>query len=227
MIATLEYIERKFAEYNSLMFQGKLKPLPVRLSRARSFLGQIAYKRRRTLFGKWKYESFEFRISILIDMPEELLEDTILHEMIHYYILSNQIDDTSAHGKVFRTMMNDINQRYGRHITISHRRTDQEKASDTQRRRHIVCAVRFTDDTYGLAVPADTRLFQFWDAIMITPRIAEYKWYLTHNPYFNRYPRCRTLKTYRITKVELNGNLADAKPLMRSNNRVMVEKSKV
>lgn len=45
MKVTLEYVERKFAEFNDLMFEGKLKPLPFRLSRARTFLGMVRYKR--------------------------------------------------------------------------------------------------------------------------------------------------------------------------------------
>ena len=41
MIPTVEYIRQKFDEYNELMFEGKLKPLPFKLCSARSFLGQV------------------------------------------------------------------------------------------------------------------------------------------------------------------------------------------
>ena len=37
MIPTVEYIRQKFDEYNELMFEGKLKPLPFKLSSARTF----------------------------------------------------------------------------------------------------------------------------------------------------------------------------------------------
>ena len=45
MRATLEYIKQKFDEYNNLMFEGKLKPLPFKLSNAKSFLGAVFFQR--------------------------------------------------------------------------------------------------------------------------------------------------------------------------------------
>ena len=65
-------------------------------------------------------------------MDERLLEDTIIHEMIHYHILSNQLQDTSAHGKLFRKMMDDINARFGRNVTISHKPTEEEREKDRE-----------------------------------------------------------------------------------------------
>jgi predicted SprT family Zn-dependent metalloprotease len=224
MKATIEYIQRKFDEYNQQMFRGSLKPLPIQLSRARTYLGQIAFKRRRTLTGGWHYHDFIFRISTLIDMPEQLVEDTILHEMIHYYIFSNQIKDTAPHGKVFRRIMNEINTRYGRNITVSHRRTSQEREADVQDRQHFVCAVRFTDGEWGMVIPVKTRLFYFWDALQRVPRIAEQKWYVSRNPYFNRFPRVQTLKTYRVTQAELEELLKTAKPLVRQGDTIMIAK---
>ena len=50
-----------------------------------------------------------------------LIEDTILHEMIHYHIAVNQLRDTSAHGRLFRREMKRINAEGNRHITISYR----------------------------------------------------------------------------------------------------------
>ena len=102
MIATIDYLERKFDEFNHTIFEGRLKTLPLRLSSARTFLGQLRYRRKRRFWGGWKYDNFQLVISTAKEMNEQLLEDTIIHEMIHYYILSNQLQDTSAHGKLFR-----------------------------------------------------------------------------------------------------------------------------
>lgn len=123
MIPTCDYVQRRFDEFNAQCFGGELRPIPVRLSRARSFLGQIAYRRERRLFRRDRFADFTLRISTHFDLPEDVLDDVILHEMIHYSILSRQIKDTSAHGRLFRSMMNDINSRFGRHITVSYRRT--------------------------------------------------------------------------------------------------------
>lgn len=62
------------------------------------------------------------------DLPEELVEDTILHEMIHYYIAFNQWRDTSTHGQLFRREMKRINEKGGRHISISYRPNPEQLA---------------------------------------------------------------------------------------------------
>ena len=43
MKATIDYVKKKFNEYNELCFEGKLKPLPFRLSHARTALGQVKF----------------------------------------------------------------------------------------------------------------------------------------------------------------------------------------
>lgn len=98
IIATLDYIKRKFAEYNQQMFGGKLKPLPFKLTSARTCLGQVRFHRTKNADGSWHYSDFVFMISNKVNREETVVEDTIIHEMIHYYILSNQIQDTAPHG---------------------------------------------------------------------------------------------------------------------------------
>ena len=102
-----------------MMFEGKLPGLPIVLSSGKTFLGACAYKKRKTLFGGTKYYDFKLRINKRIDLPEADIEDIIIHEMIHYHIAYRGIKDTSTHGRVFKMLMNDINKRFGRHITIS------------------------------------------------------------------------------------------------------------
>lgn len=101
MRATLEYIKQKFDEYNDMMFEGKQKQLPFKLSNAKSFLGAVFFQREKNADGTWHYYGFVFKISTVMDLPEDVVEDTIIHEMIHYYIMSNQMQDTAPHGKLF------------------------------------------------------------------------------------------------------------------------------
>lgn len=121
MTVTLPFIENKFEEFNALVFGGKLPKPPIKLSKAKTYLGQCAFKRRRNWLGKTRFEDFRLRFSTRYDLSAEEVEDIILHEMIHYYIGVSQLKDTSAHGKIFRQMMADINRTHNRHITISHR----------------------------------------------------------------------------------------------------------
>ena len=129
MRPTVEYIQERFDEYNVLYFNGSLPPLPVKLSNARTFLGKLCYKKQRTWFlGPYRYSDFVLRINTRMDMPEELVHDTILHEMIHYFIAVNQLRDTRTHGRLFRREMARINRAGNHHITISYRPNEAERA---------------------------------------------------------------------------------------------------
>jgi predicted SprT family Zn-dependent metalloprotease len=224
MKATKDYIARKFEEYNQLCFGGKLAPIPIILSHARTFLGQIAYKRKKNADGTWRYYDFVFKISTLIDLPETEVEDTILHEMIHYYIFSNQIQETSPHGKIFTAIMTEINKRFDRHITISYKKTKTDYENDVEIRQHLVCVVRFNDNRTGICVAAKTRIFNLWDSLANLPNVAECKWYSSIDPFFNRYPRSLNAKLYRISAEDLKAHLQDALPLVRHGNTIRIQK---
>lgn len=130
MIPTVSYIQSRFDEYNTRFFGGTLPPAPIKLSHARTFLGKLTFTKHRSwLFGPTRYENFVLRINARIDLPEDLIEDTILHEMIHYYIAVNHLRDTSAHGRLFRHEMKRINAEGNRHITISYRFTKEQLAA--------------------------------------------------------------------------------------------------
>lgn len=129
MTPTIDYIQQRFDEYNVLFFNGSLPPLPIKLSNARTFLGKLCYKKqRRWFFGEYQNSDFVLRINTRMDMPEELIEDTILHEMIHYFIAVNQLRDARTHGPLFRREMKRINEIGGRHISISYRPNAEELA---------------------------------------------------------------------------------------------------
>ena len=141
MIPTLPYIQQHFDDFNIRFFNGSLPPIPIKLSNARTFLGKVTYVKRRNfsltswLFSsgassvcEWTYSNFKLRINTRYDLPEELIQDTILHEMIHYYIAVNHLRDTSTHGQLFRNEMKRINAEGNRHITISYRLTPEQLA---------------------------------------------------------------------------------------------------
>ena len=225
MRASLDYIKKKFQEFNELCFEGKLHPLPFRLSSARTFLGQITFMKEPNPDGTWHYFGFVFRISTVIDLPEREVEDTILHEMIHYYILSNQMQDTSAHGEIFMRMMKDINVRFNRNITVAHKSTKEEQDSDTQLRQHIICVIRFRNNQRGITIATKSRLFELWDEIPKLPNVAECSWYVSTDPFFNRYPRAASLKYHPITPAELEEHLKGAQPLIKTGNSIRVKRS--
>lgn len=220
MVATLDYIESKFHEFNALIFDGVLKPLPFKLSSARTFLGQLRYRRRRKWLGGWIYEDFQLVISACKDFDERLLEDTLIHEMIHYYILFNQLQDTTAHGKLFRQMRDDINRRFGRNVTISHKVSDKERFEDTDRRKHLLCVSHFRDGRVGVTLAAETRVIMLWRELSKFPEVVECRWYITYNSFFNRFRRSLKPKIYLVDKAELERKIFDATPLVMEGRTI-------
>lgn len=119
MKVTLPFIVEKFNEYNEQIFGGTLPLLPIRLGRARTRLGSFGYSIRRRFFLKREMYNFHMRFSTYYDLPQELWEDTIIHEMIHYYLALNKQQDATPHGPNFRRLMKNINAKHGRHLRIS------------------------------------------------------------------------------------------------------------
>ena len=142
--------------------------------------------------------------------------------MIHLYIASHQLKDSSSHGKVFRQMMNDLNQRFGRHITISHRKTKDELNQDTQRRQHLVCVSTLASGERGITIAAKSCLFLLWDQMTKIPEVSSAVWYVSYDPYFNRFPRALTPKVYRISPSDLDLHLKAARPLVRQGRKIFL-----
>lgn len=213
MRPTLVYIEQKFGEFNQLCFEGQLPPIRIVMTRARSYLGLCFYRTQRGLLGRKRNFDFCLRFSTLFDLPEEVIEDIILHEMIHYHIAYHHLRDSSSHGKLFRQMMNDINTRHGRHISISRRLTDEQRAEVNSRPRlHAVAVIRFGDGRVGIKVVPrlQERLVTFRRQMLRVPEIVSVDFYMTDNPFFNRYPTSSALRVYYLSEQELTEQLRGA-----------------
>lgn len=225
MKPTLEYIERKFKEYNRQMFGGKLPMLPIQLSKARTFIGAIAFKKRRTTFGKIEKYDFRLRISTQFDLPEQEIEDTIIHEMIHYYIGVNQLNDDAPHGTLFRKMMNDINARYGRHLNISHQSTPEEKEQnkDMRKRWHVIAIVVFHDGRIGVKVLPRIvpRITNYYNKVLTVPNVKSIELYMHNDPYFNAFPNSSALNVTFRDETEVRSHLIGAERMQCIGDRII------
>ncbi len=214
MKATIPYVEKKFGEFNRQIFGGKLPKIPVELSDAKTFLGQCVYKRRRKPFGKAELYDFKLRINARADLPEREIEDTIIHEMIHYYIGYNRLEDASAHGPLFLGIMNEINRKFGRSITVSHKSTKEqrEQLQDKRSRYHVIAVVRFHDGRTGIKVlPRVVRsILYYYNNVLANRQIASVQLFMSNNVFFNRYPNSSALKVHFLEADEINKQLEGA-----------------
>lgn len=217
MKATIPYIEQKFEEFNQQMFAGQLPKLPISLSDAKTFLGVCAFKTRRGKNGKKIFYDFKLRINTRIDLPEEEIEDTIIHEMIHYFIGYNQIEDASAHGLVFLNIMNSINEKYGRHLSVSHKGTKAQtkQAIDTKQHWHVVAVVELKDGRYGIKVLPRVlqSILHYYNNVLASPEVKGISLFMTNDIFFNRYPNSKSLKIHIIEKKDVMMHLKDAEKM--------------
>ena len=185
---------------STLCFGGALPPVPIKPGRAVRSLGSCTYKKRKHLFGRTEYYGFTIRISTRFDLPENELEDILLHEMIHYEILVNQRQDTSAHGRLFRARMKEINENFGRHITVSHRSASLQLClvADATPVWRMVALVRLKDGRTGIKVLPDNtrRLRAYRRGLKLSGQVSSIEFYRTADPWFSRFPKSSALNIF-------------------------------
>lgn len=226
MKATEEFVKEKFDEFNKLIFNNKLPNIFIKIGKAKTQLGSISYKKRTTI-NDINYYDLKLTISSCYDLQESELEDIIIHEMIHYYILHLRIKDTSPHGKIFHEIMQKINSRFGRNITISKRQnkaiTEEAKVSNSPLRQHIICMAETPDGQHVITVIAKSRILAFWELLPNLFKLRNVKWYASIDKYFDRFPKCIKPKLYIADTVTLD-HLNNAKELIKSGNRIILKK---
>ena len=226
MKATEGFVKEKFDEFNKLIFNNKLPNIPIKIGKAKTQLGSISYKKRTTI-NAINYYDLKLIISYCYDLQENELEDIIIHEMIHYYILHLRINDTSPHGRIFQEIMQKINSRFGRNITISKRQnkaiTEDAKITNSPQRQHIICTAEIPDGQHVITVIAKSRIFAFWELLPNLFKLRNVKWYVCIDKYFDRFPKCIKPKLYIADTVTLD-HLNNAKELIKSGNRIIMKK---
>lgn len=224
MRATVEFINRIFKEFNDLCFEGKLPLLPVEECHARSFMGVFKYRKRVDEYGTEIPYEMKLQISTVYDMEEEIVKDTILHEMIHYYITYYRIKDTSPHGEVFLKIMNAINTKHGRHITVKIDKGKEVEATDQERKDHFICVCEYGLDLVFVQC-ARTKILQIHSELASDFKISKMTWYFTNNPFFNKFPNSSKARLLKINRMELIDNLKGATEL-ECDGRTLRQKRK-
>ena len=217
MKPTQDYILEHFDLYNRTMFGGTLPILPVRLTNARTYMGMLTFRKRVGWFGRKQCSDFCLRISQRFDYSEQQLQDSLIHEMIHYYIAYHQLRDTSAHGSVFMQMMNDINRNFGRHITVSHRASREERVQllGNQPRPRVFAIIAMSNGKYCIKVVPRIaqRVRTMHRRLTADPQVCSVAWYYSTDPFFALYPSSMGRRMQYINLDEARPHLSAATPL--------------
>ena len=206
MIVTIDWMEEGFKRFDQEYFGGKL-PLPeLSLTRAKTRLGQLAFKRA-SRWGRTKLYDFKLSMSTYYDMTEQQAKSVLLHEMIHYIIGYTGLKDTSPHGVVFRGMMDNLNRKYGWDIRVmtstkgwkvSERVAEKKKAKGPQ--TYLMLAIELKDGKFYLSRVNPGFARRIEKQLPMVRELRSHRWYTTQESYFEDYPQVRSLRGRRITK---------------------------
>lgn len=225
MTPTVTYINKKFDEFNRLIFSGRLPALPIEISDAGGYLGKCVFQQHRRPDGLMEYSDFRLRFNSRIDLPENVLEDTIIHEMIHYLILWTGLHDSSPHGDIFKAIMAGINAAHGRNITIRHKYTDREAkdAVSTKHKWHVIAVLYLKSGKTGVKVlpRTATKILDYYRVATAQTDVVSVGLYLHNNPFFNRYPTSAAHRFHDIDPSLLQSNLTGAHRLKVTGNQIL------
>lgn len=194
----MKFLEEKFDGFNDSIFSGHLPRPLMHISSARSFMGQFKVERQSTRMRI--NEIYHLTLSDRYDLQEDVLEDIVIHEMIHFLIHFSKIKDLSSHGPQFRKLMNEINSRFGRHITVSHRCSKKELESDDSKGHSIVCLCTMTDGRRLVCRVSQSKVFEIHKAFQEWDKVVNEEWYWVYGSYFNRYRRVLTPRLFSVDK---------------------------
>ena len=199
-------MEEWFKRFDQEYFGGKL-PLPeLGLTRAKTRLGQLAFKRS-SRWGRTKLYDFKLSMSTYYDMTDKQAQSVLLHEMIHYIIGYTGLKDTAPHGVVFRGMMDNLNRKHGWDIRVM-TSTKGWKVSETVVARkkaagpliYLILAVELKDGKHFLSRVSPRFARSLERQLLKAKEVSSYSWYTTQESYFEDFPQVRSLRGRRITK---------------------------
>ena len=199
-------MEEWFRRFDHDYFGGKLPVPELGLTRAKTRLGQLAYKRA-TRWGRTKLYDFKLSMSTYYDMTDRQAKSVLLHEMIHYIIGFTGLKDTAPHGIVFRGMMDNLNRKYGWDIRVmtstkgwkvSERVEERQKAKGPQ--TYLMLAIEMQDGKHYLSRVNPSFARRIESKLALVHELRSHRWYTTQEPYFEDYPQVRNLRGRRISK---------------------------
>ena len=216
MTLTTDILHTWFRQFNADYFGDELPVPRIALSKARTRLGTMSCRRVRKLL-RWTYTDFTIRISTYYECSEREFQETLLHEMIHYYIAYKNISDTSSHGKVFRQIMQQLNNEHGWNITITSSMRNH-KLAPVQRKitvanYFLVLAIELDDGGRMFTVVNKKAIRKVYDALRNCRNIVNHRWYVSLDPYFLDFPCVRSLRARRVPIDVYNEKTAAMQPL--------------
>ena len=147
-------LEQEFDKLNKLLFDNKCNRVPLELSMRRMAHGHVSATINRL---SRKITVKKLAISKFYNIPYKLFKDTFAHEMIHVYLLQQNIND--GHGVYFHREMNRINgMGLGFNVSVKLDSGDLELSSSVKG-RDVIFMIFSNGGKIGLSVMTPTAYY--------------------------------------------------------------------
>lgn len=207
------WLHASFDTFNRLYFNNALPCPRLSLSQSRTRLGSMSCKHKLTWKG-YRPCRYAIHVSTYYNQTERQYQNVLLHEMIHYYIAYKGIVDTSPHGKVFRQMMKNLNEKYGWEISVSSRMSERKSAcvqSSATPRLILLLEVQGRGHFVSVVNPKYAAVMEH--ELQRLVEVKQHAWYQSTDAYFDSFPVVRSLRGRRITVEMRNELIAKLTPL--------------
>lgn len=113
------WLRRKFDMLNKKYFDGRVRPVRMRVGHARTIMGSYRY----SLNDEGPYDEV-ITLSDAYKQTAKQYENTLLHEMIHAYLAQhNEATNEKSHGKTFMNWARRINEQKEHLVQVSEKST--------------------------------------------------------------------------------------------------------
>lgn len=140
------------------------------------------------------------------DISEREIDDTLVHEMIHQYIFQNNLNDSSAHGRLFKEYMRQINAVFHDELNVTVCSVMQGRTGPGAIQHKLLLVRKGNGDCYCCRItPGKVDFFlQYIESHKSKSNIKDYLLCESNDRYFDSFTACRTLLSgVRMTLTQL------------------------
>ncbi len=203
MELTAKILREWFGRFNTEYFNGGLPEPRLLVSSARTQLGQFSCRRvRKRLSQGYTLMGFTIKVSDYYEMSEHDYQQTLLHEMIHYYIAYTGARDTSPHGRLFRQWAERINKAGGWQITVSSRTEQYAVRNQHTDAQYLLVLIKTTNHLYYLSVINPSYRNYVNQQAERSALVETYHFMVSTDKKYATWPKSRSLRGRRISEEE-------------------------
>ena len=210
MKADKEWMAKWFAIFNSRYFSGRLPVPGFYVSMAKTALGVARWET-----GPGGAKRYRIGLSNYYERTEDDFKNTLLHEMVHYYIGFSGQRDTSAHGRLFRAWMERLNKE-GWRISVSERSGGLVRRAGASAKPVLALALKLRGGQFFLSAVNPVYAVSIDKEAAANPLVEERGWLVSTDEYLGGFSKVRTLRGCKVDKETYLRYAAKAKTLRQT-----------